>query len=149
MTSARIASARSILVIDRNESWSRWAMQVLDRDGYHAMTCSSLQDACRLLTGRRIDLILIGSDIAREGTDVIQRWGYRTQKHVRFLVVFPVRPSYSELRLLWKSGVSDIQVKPYDRRELLAMVSSELDTVGNSHSESRSGARGRACLANC
>jgi len=118
-------SSVKILIVDRNSFWTQWATQVLETDGYEVKVLESLEEAADLLGGKDFDLVVLGADIAKKQTETISKLAKRPRDPIRFLIIYPVRPSYSMLRLLWKAGASEIQLKPYNRRELLAMIASE------------------------
>ena len=122
-----------ILVVDRNGFWTQWATQILRDDGYEVQSLSSLEEAIDLVEGDNFDLVVVGADIARRRTTTISKLAKRSKDPMHFLVVYPVRPSYLMLRLLWKAGASEIQLKPYDRDDLLAMIASELQMEENAH----------------
>jgi DNA-binding response OmpR family regulator len=119
-------SSDKVLVIDQNIYWTEWAAQVLLKGGHEVQVVGSLESAVDLLNRESYNLVLIGADVAKERMTLIRELASRPHDPIRFLVLYPVRASYSVLRLLWRAGVSEIQPKPYNNKELLEMVASEL-----------------------
>lgn len=121
-----LTSNKNLIIIDKNSSWVDWATEVLTREGYSVNAIPFFDDAIYVLEEEKVDLVMLGANVAKEYIDQITIFTKQKKNSIRFLVITPIELDYQVLRSLWKIGVSDIQRKPQNRRQLLEMVSSEL-----------------------
>ena len=114
----------TVVIVDRNASWSQWATEILSLNGYRVRTSNTVEEALDSSEQRSFCLTVLCAEVAVSETEAIYRASENSRDLVRFIVVTTVRLPYSTLRVLWKAGAADIIAKPYSREKLLALVAS-------------------------
>jgi CheY-like chemotaxis protein len=121
------ANAPLILLIENDVGNRLLAERILSLSGYHYVSTTNGQDALQLLEKQAIDLIL--TDLSMPEVD-----GFRVAQWIRArpqfahipIVALTAHAFEAERQRALRVGCTDLLVKPYHPKELIAMVERHL-----------------------
>ena len=128
MDSEAFGGARTLLIVDDDESLVQLVKKMVERQGFQALIATSAADALETYQNNRNRIDLVITDLVMSGTDgrAFARNLLTLNPDVRILVSTGLR-NESDMDALRDMGVKGFVFKPYNSHDLVASIQDALN----------------------
>lgn len=119
---------RSILLIDKQDSWRERSARALTRAGFAVETLDRYSLPPDLLRGERPGPTLMVLGCASVGSEELELIG-QILRHRWHLLVLSTSLPWHTMRALFRDGADDVTDKPYDADLLVTTVNQALESI--------------------
>ena len=127
MDSEASGGARTLLIVDDDESLVQLVKKMVERQGFQALISTNAADALETYQSNRDQIDLVITDLVMSGTDgrAFARNLLLLDPRVRILVSTGLR-NESDMDALREMGVKGFVFKPYNSRDLVSSIQEAL-----------------------